>query len=233
MAKILKRKRKGNISIIVFAIFVIFTLAINSMLILERKTISIKRQNIHNAVIAANLSSYYAIEQGNKETVLSYRPDELSNYIKSPSTITSKGLQLSNIVNLMTSEYFPTGQRYKSIFINESLAYSYFNTYIEKNLNLIKSPSNAYTFIPSGSSNNKGDVSSLTVKSFEVYNAIYKDINSYKVPQNVAKESRTYSGIHLDLNVSVNHDIKYGPIKGTANIPVHIDTEITLFRPTV
>lgn len=233
MVKILRKKRKGNVSIILLAIFIVFTLAINSMLILERKTISIKRQNIHNAVIAANLSSYYAIEQGQKDIVLGYRPDKLSNYLKNPTTIAKDGVIINNVVNIMTSEYFPKGQRYKSIFINEELAYSYFNTYIEKNLNLVKSNTNSYLFVPSQNSNNKGDIKELKVKSFEVFNAIYKDMTGYKFPTNIAKESRVYSGIHLDLDVTVNHDIKYGTIKDTANIPIHIDTEITLFRPTI
>lgn len=233
MVRILKKSRKGNISIILLGIIIIFTLSINSILILERKTVSIKRQNIHNAVIAANLSSYYAIENGDKETVLSYRPDELSYYLNNPTAINNDGISISDVVNVMTSEYFPSGQRYKSVFINQSLAYSYFSLYMEKNLNLTKKPDSLYTFIPSGTTNNKGDIKTLTVKSFEVYNAVYKDIVGFKVDENISKENRIYSGIHLDLNAEINHDIKYGPIQETSNIPIHIDTEITIFRPTI
>lgn len=232
MVKVIK-KRKGNMSIILFTMLIVFTLAINSMLILERKTVNIKRQNIHNAVVAANLASYYSIEQGDKYYVLGYKPNELQKYLQNPNTILDDRIPLSNIVNIMTSEYFKEGERYKSIFLNETTAYAYFNKYLQDNLGLRQDFIDPYTFFPSFDAPNKGDIKELKIKSFEVYNAIYKDISRINIPINVSNENRTYTGIHIDLIATINHDIEYGPIKESTNVPIHIDTEISLFRPYI
>lgn len=225
-------KRKGNLGIILLALIIVFTLVVVSFITIEEKTVTIKRQNIHNAVVAANLASYYAIENGNKDKVLSYSPEQLQGFITNPDTIIEQGIPLNNVVNTMTSEYFPKGERYKSIFLNQNEAYTYFSNYLKENLNL-KQGTNNYSFVPKDDESNKGGIKELKVKSFEVYNAVYKNMKKATIPTEVKKENRTYTGIHLDLDATVYHNVKYGPIKDTSNVPIHIDTEISLYRPTI
>ena len=52
------RGRKGNVSTLFLGLIVFGAIIFNSLVIIERKTASIKRQNIHNAVVAANLAAY-------------------------------------------------------------------------------------------------------------------------------------------------------------------------------
>lgn len=226
-----KRNRRGGVGIMLMLIVVLFAISINSLIILERKTMSIKRQNIHNAVIASNLASYYAIEQGDPNKVLSINPLQLKDYLKYPDKILSNNLNLEDVVNMLTSEYIESGERYKSVFIKQDVAYKYFEQYLKNNLGLVQSK--PYVFTPLSDNNNKGDILRLDVKSFEVYNSIYENMKNISIPTEISKENRKYTGIHLDLNATVKHDINYRSITGNVNVPIHLDTEITLFRPTI
>lgn len=222
-------KRKGNISFFILVIFILFALIVSLTVEIDRKTNSIKRQNIHNAVIAANLASYYAIETGDKDVCLSYNPTELKNYLKSPDTILTNGESIENVVNLINSEYFDSGERYKSIYIRQDKAYDYFSKSLKDNLNITEKTK--YYFEPIDGENNKAKIVSLKVNDFEVYNAIYKDMSNIQYSNVVKEEKRKYTGIHLDLNACVQRTATFKTVSNTVNVPIHIDTEVTLFRP--
>lgn len=225
------KNKKGNIGLLLLLIMIIFVLAMTSLIKLERKTMSIKRQNIHNAVVAANLASYYAIERGNKEAVLDIPPETLSDLLIAPDQISYYGTNIKNVVNLLTSEYLMERYRYQCIYIEPSTAYEYFKKYLDKNLGLTQKKE--YVFTPTSEKNNKGGILEMKINSFEVYNAIYGSMKNPPISQLLKNEKRVYSGIHLDLTSVVNHDINYRKISGTVNIPIHLDTEISLFRPTI
>lgn len=224
-------KRKGNIGIIVLVMLIVSTISLNSLVILNRKTTSIKRYNIHNAVVAANLASYSSVVQGNKNLVLSITPYQLKSYIRNPNTIKASGYATQDIVNNMTSEYFSPEERYKSIYLLSDASYSYFKQYLTENLNLINVGS-PYEFYPTSESN-IGDIKSLKVEEYETYNAIYKDISGTVVSNTVLSENRIYSGIHLKMTATSNRDINFRNISGTISIPIHLDTQIVLYRPTI
>lgn len=232
MAKNIKN-RKGNIAIVLFAIVIVLSLSLNSLIILDRKTLSIKRQNIHDAVIAADLSSYYAIEQGSKSTVRRYNPDRLTNYLSDPNTIVEDRIQLEDLVNFMDSEYFQVGERYKSIYIRPDVAYNYFSDYLKNNLNL-KNDSE-YVYSAKSNENNKGDIVQLNIEKFQVYNAIYVDLDNRNIPYDVPSEleDQKYTGIHLELSAKVKRTAVVNSSLNEVNIPINLDTNITLYRPTI
>lgn len=226
------RNRKGNFSTVVLGLSVFFALLFNTLYIIERTTTNIKRQNLHSVVVSANLAAYNAIDQGDKDTVVSIRPDILQGYIKKPDTILSD-YKLNEVVNIMTSEYFPRGQRYKSIFINEEPAYQYFCDYMQLNGGLTPSDTDNHTFLSLNPDTNKADINELTINTFEVYNAVYKDMSKVDVPSTIKSENRQFSGIHIDLTSKVNKAVRLDTIGKETVVPIHIDTDITLYRPTI
>lgn len=226
------RGRKGNVSTLFLGLIVFGAIIFNSLVIIERKTASIKRQNIHNAVVAANLAAYKAIDQGDKATVLSIRPDILQGYMTNPDSILNS-YNLNQIVNMMTSEYFPPGQRYKAIYINREEAYTYFCDYMNKNIGLTPTTADRYKLISINHNTNKGDVNEMKINSFEIYNAIYKDMTKVTVPSNIKSENRTYSGIHIDITSKVNNAVRFQSLGNESTVPIHIDTDVTLYRPTI
>lgn len=222
MAK-LKRNKKGGIAIVVFIILLFMTVLTSLLVFTETKTLDIKRRNIHNAVISSNLSLYSVIEQGDKNTVLSYRPDTLTNYISNPSTIPSS--ERNKIINLMTAEYFPAGERYKSVYIEKDKALPVFKEYLCKNLKLQESGAN--TFVPI--TDDKTYIKSITLKEFFVHNAVSNWDKDKSNPNNDIKNN-PYTGVHVYLEAEVYNGVKMFNFKGTTKVPIHIDTDITLFR---
>lgn len=225
-----KLNKRGGLPMYLFMIFIIFTIVITTAITIDRKATSIKRQNIHNAVVAANLSSYYAIEMGEKEKCLSISPAELQDYLRNPDKIIESGRNLEEVVNIINSEYLPIGERYKSIYITKDKAYDYFSKYLQINLDLKET--SQYNFVPNNT-NNKAGIHSLKINEFDVYNAIYEDMNKATIDTISKEENRKYTGIHIDLNAKVEHTISYKQISGLMNVPIHIDTEITVFRPKI
>lgn len=224
------KKYNGNIGMVFFVMVIIMVLSMQSLFMLDVKMSSIKRQNIHNAVASADLASYVAIEQGDKDIVLPYIAKDLEKYLNNPNKIIDDNIEMSDIVNFMTSEYIKPGERYKSIYLRPNKTYNYFDEYIKKDLNLVSE--SKYVYVPDESLNNKGDIVKLTIQDFKVYNAIYKNMTPSKIPIEIPNENRTYTGIHLVLNAVVNTSSNTNNIK-TVNIPMHIDTEITLYRPVI
>ena len=222
MAK-LKFNRKAGIGIAVFILLLVMTVLTSLFVFIETKTLDIKRRNIHNAVISANLALYTVIEQGDKNTVLSYRPDTLTGYILNPSTIPAN--ERNKIINLMTSEYFPAGERYKAVYIEKSKALPVFKEYLCKNLKLVESETNV--FIPVN--DDKTYIKRITLKEFFVHNAIPNWDEDRNHPNTDVKNNK-YTGVHVYLEAEVYNGIKIFNFKGTTKVPIHIDTDITLFR---
>jgi len=222
MAKF-KINRKGGIGIIVFIIFLVMTIVTSLLVFTETKTLDIKRRNIHNAVISSNLALYNVIEQGDKDTVLSYRPDTLTSYILNPSTIPSG--ERNKIINLMTAEYFPTNERYKSVYIEKEKALKVFKEYFCRNLKLVESGTNV--FIPQN--DDKTYIKSIELKEFFVHNAVSNWDKDKTHPNNDIKDNK-YTGVHVYLEAEIYNGVKMFDFKGTTKVPIHVDTDITLFR---
>lgn len=219
------RNRRGNVGIILLGLILTFVLVYNSFYILERKSLIMKRHDIQNAVVAANLAAYDSIVLGKKTDVLSIRPDLLQNYIANPSSIPKESVE--KVINMMNSEYFPKGERYKSLYLNKDKAYSTFSNYLEENLDLTKSQTNSKIFHSNDKSNG---IDKVTINEFVVTNAI----SNWDIDKTLIQgENRKYTGIHIDLDATVLNMIKIEPFTGTSNVPIHIDTELTLFRPKI
>lgn len=216
------KNRHGGIGLIVFIILLVMTVLTSILVFTETKTLDVKRRNIHNAVISSNLALYSVIEQGDKETVLSYRPDELTNYISNPSTIPSA--DRNKIINLMTSEYFPKGERYKSVYIEKDKALNVFKQYLCENLKLTDAGNNV--FLPA---EDHHYIKQVELKEFFVHNAVSNWDKDKSHPNNDIKNN-TYTGVHVYLEVEVYNGIKIFTFQGTTKVPIHIDTDITLFR---
>lgn len=215
--------RKGGIGIAVFTILLVMTVLTSLLVFTETKTLDIKRRNIHNATISSNLALYTVIEQGDKNTVLSYRPDALTNYIINPSTIPSS--ERNKIINLMTAEYFPAGERYKSVYIEKNKALQVFKEYLCKNLNLVESGTN--TFVPEN--DDKTYIKKIELKEFFVHNAV-SNWDEDKGNSNNDIKNNKYTGVHVYLEAEIYNGVKLFNFKGTTKVPIHIDTDITLFR---
>lgn len=215
--------RKGGIGIIVFIILLIMTTLTSLLVFTETKTLDIKRRNIHNAVISSNLALYSVIEQGDKDTVLSYRPDTISDYIRNPSTIPAG--ERNKIINLLTSEYFPAGQRYKGVYLEKDKALAAFKTYLCSNLKLKETTSNY--FVPTNDT--KTYIKSIQLKEFFVHNAVPNWDYDTSHPNNDIKNN-TYTGVHIYLEAEIYNGVKLFSFKGTTKVPIHIDTDLILFR---
>lgn len=219
----LKFNRKGGIGIVVFILLLVMTVLTSLLVFTETKTLDIKRRNIHNSVISANLALYTVIEQGDKNTVLSYRPDTLTDYILNPSTIPPN--DRNKILNLMTAEYFPAGERYKSVYIEKSKALPVFKEYLCKNLKLVESGTNI--FVPVN--DDKTYIKSIELKEFFVHNAV-SNWDEDKGNSNNDIKNNKYTGVHVYLEAEIYNGVKLFNFKGTTKVPIHIDTDITLFR---
>lgn len=218
-------RKQGGIGLVLFASSIITTLSLTALIFSERQMLDIKRSKIHNAVIAANLASYEAINQGNKNELLKFSTEELKGYISNPSTIPSS--EVENIINIMSSEYFPKGERYKSIYINKENALSRFKEYLEKNLDVSEEYTNE--FIPL---ENDDTIKKIYLQEFIVHNAIPNwDVNRGYITDEL--KDNPYTGIHIKLNAVVKNGIKLGAFDGETNVPIHIDTTVTTIRPNL
>jgi len=201
------RNRKGGIVIILLFILVFIT-AISSLFVFtETKTLDIKRRNIHNAVLAANLALFNAIEQGDQHSILQYTPNQLQSYIDNPSTIPVN--ERNDIVNLLSSEYFPKGERYKSVYMEKDKALDLFKEYLEDNLDLLETNEN--TFVPYS---NDSYIKEIKIKEFFVHNAL--DIwDKDKNHSNNDIKNNKYTGVHVYLEATVYNSAKIYNFKGT------------------
>jgi hypothetical protein len=218
-------RKKGGISTTVFTILIIMVIVVSLLVFLETKTLDIKRRNIHNAVIGANLALYTVIEQGDK-TALLYTFSDLQNYILNPGTIPQE--KRNEIINLATSEYFPQGEKYKSVYIEKTKAIDVFKEYLCKNLNLIEQENNIFV---SANENNLNFIKQIELKEFFIHNALSDWDEDKNVESNDIKNNR-YTGVHVYLEAEIYNGVKIYGFKGTTIVPIHIDTDITLFRFT-
>lgn len=221
MAKLLNKK--GGIGIILFIILVLMTAIISLFVFTETKTLDIKRRNIHNAVLASSLALYEVIEQGNKNIVLNYTPDQLKNYINNPGSIPAS--KRNEIINLLTSEYFPVGQRYKAVYLEKDKALIKFKEYLKDNLKLKESTPNVFVPI----NDTKTYIKKIELKEFFVHNAVDIWDQDKNHPNNDIKNNK-YTGVHVYIEAEVYNGVKIFGFKGTTKIPIHLDTDITIFR---
>lgn len=215
--------KKGGIAIVIFVLLMVMTVSTSLLTLTETKTLDIKRRNIHNAVLSSKLAIYNVIEQGDKDTVLSYRPDTLQEYIANPDIIPED--ERTNIINLMTAEYFPEGERYKAVYIEKDKALKIFKEYLCKNLGLVEVGEGI--FVPT--KDDKTYIKEIVIKEFFVHNAI-PNWDSDKLNPNNDIKNNTYTSVHLYLEAEVYNGVKMFDFKGTTKIPIHMDTDITLFR---
>lgn len=215
--------KKGGIAIVVFVLLMVMTVATSLLVFTETKTLDIKRRNIHNAVLSSNLAIYTVVEQGDKDTVLSYRPDTLTDYISNPASIPSN--ERNHVINLMTAEYFPAGERYKAVYIEKDKALQVFKEYLCKNLDLVESGSGL--LVPA--TDDRTNIKSITIKEFFVHNAISHWDEDKSHPNNDIKDNK-YTGVHVYLEAEVYNGVKIFKFEGTTKVPIHIDTDIILFR---
>ena len=221
------KKNKGSISFVVFIILLIMTIIMSLLIFTETKTLDIKRRNIHNAVISANLALYTVIEQGDKDIALSYRPDILKGYIWYPETIPIN--KKNEIINLITAEYLPEGEKYKAIYIEKDKALPIFKDYLCKNLKLKEEENNIFVPIDSA---NKSFIKKIELKEFYVHNAISIWDEDKEKSTNDIKNNK-YTGVHVYLESEIYNGIKIFSFMGTTKVPIHIDTDITLFRSEI
>lgn len=221
------KKNKGSISFVVFIILLIMTIIMSLLIFTETKTLDIKRRNIHNAVISANLALYTVIEQGDKDIALSYRPDILKGYIWHPETIPIN--KKNEIINLITAEYLPEGEKYKAIYIEKDKALPIFKDYLCKNLKLKEEENNIFVPIDSA---NKSFIKKIELKEFYVHNAISIWDEDKEKSTNDIKNNK-YTGVHVYLESEIYNGIKIFSFMGTTKVPIHIDTDITLFRSEI
>lgn len=215
--------KRGGIGLIVLVLLMVMTVSTSLLVFTETKTLDIKRRNIHNAVMSSTLAIYSVVEQGDKDTVLSYRPDTLENYIANPATIPSN--ERTNVINLMTAEYFPAGERYKAVYIEKDKALEVFKEFLCKNLDLKEVGQNE--FVPV--TDDKTYIKSLTIKEFFVHNAVSNWDEDRSHPNNDIKDN-PYTSVHVYLEADIYNGVRLFHFTGTTKIPIHIDTDITLFR---
>ncbi|QUH21999.1 hypothetical protein [Alkaliphilus sp. B6464] len=218
-----KINRKGGIGIILLFILMFMTAILSLFVFTETKTLDIKRRNIHNAALSANLALYDVVEQGDKNTMLNYRPDQLTSYITNPSTIPSD--HRNNILNLLSAEYFPEGQRYKAVYLEKDKALARFKEYLKENLKLKEVGVN--TFVPIN--DEKNYIKQIELKEFFVHNAVDIWDQDKSHPNNDIKNN-PYTGVHVYIEATVYNGTKIYSFKGTTKVPIHLDTDITIFR---
>ena len=218
-------KNRGAIGLQVFFLLMLMSSLTTLLMFTETKTINIKRQELHNAIIASALAVYENIEQGDKTTVLKYYPYELQSYISNPSTIPSN--KRNEIIILMTSEYFPIGQRYKSVYLEKDKALLSFKKFLSTNLDLLYT-SSSNVLNPTNSSNN-ATVKKLEIKEFFVHNAIPNWDSDVSNAKNDIKNNKTTSN-HVLVHVEIPNMVKIGDFTDSMVMPIHIDTSITSFH---
>ncbi|MFW6025071.1 MAG: hypothetical protein ACOCRX_01895 [Candidatus Woesearchaeota archaeon] len=214
---------RGGIGIALLVLLVSSTLLAVSLLGNERETLQMKRTKIHNAVIASILASFNTVEEGDKEDVISIRPDDLKNYINNLNTIPNA--ERNTVINLMTTEYFDDGEKHKAIYIEKDKALALFKQYLEKNLNLMETTSNVLQPVDTKNS----FIKNITIKEFFVHNAINHWDEDKNHPNNDIKD-RKYTTIHLYLEAEVYNTITLFNFKGTTKIPIHIDSDAIMIR---
>lgn len=212
----------GNISITVLVIL-LFAVAITSSLVfIETKTLDIKRRNIHNSVISANLALYTVIEQGDKSSLFLYSPEEIHNYFINLASVPKE--KKNEIINLLSSEYLSEKEKYKSVYIEKNKALQVFKEYLCKNLNLQEEQNNIFVSVE-----NINFIKVIELKEFYIHNAISNWDEDRDEENNDIKDN-VYTGVHVYLEAEVYNGIKMFNFKGTTKVPIHIDTDITLFR---
>lgn len=222
-------KRKGGFETYILAVvLILITVGVTAVFIFHNLARE-SRFKIQNGVTAATLALYQVVEQGNPSTVVQFTPDDLKKLLSNPQLIQQMEQQYpdefhhTDVINLLTSEYFPPGQRYKCIYLDKQKALETFKTYLCKNLNVYEDPSNPNVFLPN--SDNKYIVR-IELQEFFVHNAIPLWDEDIDNPRNDIK-NRKYTSVHVYLIAYVrnkNTDTK------ESRIPIHIDTDLTLYR---
>lgn len=219
-------KNRGAIALQVFFLLILMTSLTSLLMFTETKVINVKRQELHNGIVASALAVYENIEQGNKSTLLNYYPYEIQSYISNPSTIPST--KRNEILNLMTSEYFPIGQRYKSVYLEKSKALLSFKKYLSNNFDLIySSTSNILT--PDTTLGSQSTIKKMEIKEFFVHNAVSNWDSDVSNANNDIKNNKTTSN-HILIHVEIPNMVKMGDFTNSMVMPIHLDTTITSFH---
>lgn len=218
--------RKGGIGLYVFIVILILVSLSTIFVFTKSKYTGVERINVHDKVASANLALYEVIEQGDKDTVLNYRPDELTNYIKNPSSVSSA--DRNKIFNLLTAEYFPAGERYKGIYLEKSKALPVFVKYLGENLDLVESTPGSNILVPKNAATNY--IQKLTIKEFFVHNAVSNWDQDTSNTNNDIKDNK-YTGVHVSIEVEAKNNIKFFDFENKlVKIPIHVDTDLIEFR---